>query len=133
MTFHPVTLGDDPIANIMDSTINCILAHDCNVFITYPNNDNGYKDIIKVINKWKKHEKVIVKRNLGAEVYYNAIDTSLFVIGLMKNGFAPFCLAFSNTRLATSGGINEPSAKCNQNRYCCSASPSVGEQKLSDA
>ncbi len=86
MTFHPVTLGDDPIANIMDSTINCILAHDCNVFITYPNNDNGYKDIIKVINKWKKHEKVIVKRNLGAEVYYNAIDTSLFVIGNSSSG-----------------------------------------------
>ena len=58
MTFHPVTVGKEPIANIMDSAINCIIDHDCGVLITYPNNDNGYIDIIKIIRKWGKHKKV---------------------------------------------------------------------------
>ncbi len=86
MTFHPVTVGKEPIANIMDSAINCIIDHDCGVLITYPNNDNGYIDIIKIIRKWGKHKKVIVKKNLGAKSYYDAIDASLFVIGNSSSG-----------------------------------------------
>ena len=41
MTFHPVTAVSEPIPNLMDSAIDYILQNDCNLLITYPNNDSG--------------------------------------------------------------------------------------------
>jgi len=92
MTFHPVTLGNEPTEILMDIAIDYIIKTDCNILITYPNNDNGYEAIIKVINKWKSHEKIKIKDNLGAESYYEALENSLFVIGNSSSGLieAPY-------------------------------------------
>ena len=92
MTFHPVTVGNEPIADIMNYAIDILLKNDRNVLITYPNNDTGYEKIIDVILEWKSNERVIVKESLGVKEYYSALENCLFVIGNSSSGLieAPY-------------------------------------------
>ena len=70
----------------MDTSISAILGRDVKLLITYPNNDDGSDDIIKVIEKWQDNPNVVVKKNLGSEYYYTAVDNALFVIGNSSSG-----------------------------------------------
>ena len=92
MTFHPVTRAKEPIAEIMNNSIKTLTTKKIKVMITYPNNDAGHKDIIKVINHWKKHPDVLVIKNLGADAYYAAINDCMFMIGNSSSGIieAPY-------------------------------------------
>ncbi len=86
MTFHPVTANVEPISELMETAIDSIVEHGCDILITYPNNDDGYESIIEVINKWKVKKEIKVVKSLGAEKYYEAIENSLFVIGNSSSG-----------------------------------------------
>lgn len=89
MTFHPETNGieaKNTIPEIMDGAIETIVDRGVNILISYPNNDDGSEAIIKVIKKWANNPLVIVRKNLGAEYYYAAVDNSLFVIGNSSSG-----------------------------------------------
>ena len=92
ITFHPVTLKNEPIDEIMQLCINKLIDINYNLLITYPNNDNGYKKIIKVISDWKKHRNVYIVKNLGVPAYYSAIHDCEFVIGNSSSGIieAPY-------------------------------------------
>lgn len=89
MTFHSETKGvlaKNTIPEVMDTSISAILGRDLKLLITYPNNDDGSDDIIKVIEKWQDNPNVVVKKNLGSEYYYTAVDNALFVIGNSSSG-----------------------------------------------
>lgn len=92
MTFHPVTQSEEAIDQAMDLSLKLITERGINVLITYPNNDPGYKSIIKVIEKWQNHDNVIVRKNLGAIGYYSALNSCEFVIGNSSSGLmeAPY-------------------------------------------
>lgn len=89
MTFHSETKGviaKNTIPEVMDVSIATILARGVNLLITYPNNDDGSETIIKVIEKWQDNPGVVVRKNLGSEYYYTAVDNALFVIGNSSSG-----------------------------------------------
>lgn len=86
MTFHPVTNSNENIALLMEYSIIKLLSLNLKVLITYPNNDVGVEKIIEVINKFSDNNRVIIKKNLGAEGYYSAIYNSKFVIGNSSSG-----------------------------------------------
>ncbi len=89
MTFHSETKGslsNNSIPEIMDACISELLSSGQRVLITYPNNDDGSEDIIKVINKWKSIPGIYVRQNLGARLYYVAVDNCSFVMGNSSSG-----------------------------------------------
>lgn len=89
MTFHSETKGflaKNSIPEVMDVSITTILKTGVKLLITYPNNDDGSEAIIKVIEKWQDNPNVVVRKNLGSEYYYTAVDNALFVIGNSSSG-----------------------------------------------
>ena len=89
MTFHSETKGiesKNTIPEVMDFAITTIIENGIRLLITYPNNDDGSDAIIRIIEKWQDNPNVIVKKNLGSEYYYTAVDNSLFVIGNSSSG-----------------------------------------------
>lgn len=89
MTFHSETKGvkaKNTIPEVMDVSIATILEKGIKLLITYPNNDDGSEAIIKVIEKWQDNPNVVVRKNLGSEYYYTAVDNALFVIGNSSSG-----------------------------------------------
>lgn len=92
MTFNSVTQFKEPIDKIMDAAIEHILNKGVKILITYPNNDAGSEAILNVIDKWKNNENIVVVKHLGAEKYYSALSSALFVIGNSSSGIveAPY-------------------------------------------
>ena len=92
MTFQPVTKSEEPIAALMDSSIKKILKYKVKVLVTYPNNDTGSEEIIKIIQRHQKNDNVIVSKSLGAAGYYTTLDNCSFVIGNSSSGIveAPY-------------------------------------------
>ena len=93
MTFHPVTMAKESIIDIMESVINFIFdLNTYSILITYPNNDDGYEEILKVIYKYEKYNSVKIVKSLGSERYYEAIQNCLFIIGNSSSGIieAPY-------------------------------------------
>ena len=89
MTFHSETKGvvaKNSIPEVMDIAISTILNGGVKLLITYPNNDDGSEAIIKVIEKWQSNPDVVVRKNLGSEYYYTAVDNALFIIGNSSSG-----------------------------------------------
>ncbi len=88
MTYHSETKNNsiNTIPAVMDVSIQSILEKGLNILVTYPNNDDGNSAIIDVINKWKDNPNIIVRKNLGVQLYYVAVDNSLFVVGNSSSG-----------------------------------------------
>lgn len=89
MTFHPETMikrQKNTISEVMDGAISTIIHTKTYILITYPNNDDGNEAIIDVIKKWENHPLIVVRKNLGSEYYYVAVDNSLFVVGNSSSG-----------------------------------------------
>ena len=89
MTFHSETKGvkaKNTIPEVMDLAIRTILKGNKKLLITYPNNDDGSEAIIKVIEEWQDNQDVVVRKNLGSDYYYTAVDNALFVIGNSSSG-----------------------------------------------
>lgn len=85
MTFHPETNRSAQdgcsVPEMMDIAIRYIVAQGDKVLITYPNNDEGAAEIISVINQWQNNPNVVVRQNLGVQLYYVAVDNAKYVIG----------------------------------------------------
>ncbi len=90
MTFHPVP--NENLPEVMGFSISKILEYDTKVLLTYTNIDEGYENILNVINKWHGNERVLISKNLGAVNYYAALKDCLFVIGNSSSGIteAPY-------------------------------------------
>jgi UDP-hydrolysing UDP-N-acetyl-D-glucosamine 2-epimerase len=89
MTFHSETMSEqqkNTIPEVMDTAIKTIVENGIHVLVTYPNNDDGSLDIIDIIKKWQDDPFIIVRKNLGAELYYVAVDNSMFVVGNSSSG-----------------------------------------------
>ncbi|MDY2642083.1 MAG: UDP-N-acetylglucosamine 2-epimerase [Mediterranea sp.] len=89
MTFHSetnTTGQKNTIPEVMDEAIKTIVENGTHLLLTYPNNDDGSDAIIRVIEKWQDNPLVVVRKNLGAELYYVAVDNSMFVVGNSSSG-----------------------------------------------
>ncbi len=118
MTYHSETKGikaKNTIAEVMDSSIATILEKDIKLLITYPNNDDGSEAIINVIEKWQDNPDVIVRKNLGSDYYYTAVDNSLFVIGNSSSGIIeiPYFQKYTINIGERQSGRNAPASVIN--------------------
>lgn len=92
VTFHPTTKKNEPIARILEASINKILEYGYHVVITAPNNDVGSRDILNVIHTFSGNPHVMYHEHLGAERYYAALYFCTFVLGNSSSGIieAPY-------------------------------------------
>ena len=96
VTYLPVSYLDNNTSNKKE--MNIILSalstfKDCNIFITYPNLDEGSEDIIKEIKKFKKINKNIkVFKTLGKERYLSILKHFDCLVGNSSSGIteAPY-------------------------------------------
>lgn len=113
MTFHSETKGfsaPNTISEVMEFSISAIISNGYNLLITYPNNDDGSENIIKVIDKWETDPHVFVRHNLGADLYYIAVDNSSFVIGNSSSGIieVPYFQKYTINIGSRQAGRNAP-------------------------
>jgi len=87
-----VTNAVEDIPMIMEKAIEMVISQNRKVLLTYPNNDDGCNDIIRIIDNWKGSDDVIVRKNLGTKLYYAALNDCEFVIGNSSSGIieAPY-------------------------------------------
>lgn len=113
MTFHSETVSDsvsNQIPEVMNSAIEKILSTNLKILVTYPNNDDGSEAIIEVIHKWEDNSNVIVRKNLGATLYYVAVDNCRYVIGNSSSGIieVPYFQKYTVNIGARQSGRNAP-------------------------
>ena len=91
MSFHPSLEDTRLIIEIMRNSIDFITQQNLGVFITYPNNDEGSKEIINYIESIKNQD-VYSAPHLGSTEYYQSMHDSEFVIGNSSSGIieAPY-------------------------------------------
>ncbi len=118
MTFHTETKGiktKNTIPEVMETSIGTILEKGIKLLITYPNNDDGSETIINVIERWQDNPNVIVRKNLGSEYYYTAVDNALFVIGNSSSGIIeiPYFQKYTVNIGERQSGRNAPASVIN--------------------
>ena len=118
MTFHSETMSErqkNTIPEVMDEAIRTISESGTMLLITYPNNDDGSEDIIRIIEKWQDNPFVIVKKNLGANLYYVACDNALFVVGNSSSGIIeiPYFQKYTVNVGTRQSGRNAPKSVVN--------------------
>lgn len=89
VTYHPVTVGDESSASTFNEIISALDAFpDFGVVITYPNSDNGGRDIISLIDLYAKSnpERVFVAASLGSVRYLSILKNASAVIGNSSSG-----------------------------------------------
>ncbi|MCM1028240.1 MAG: UDP-N-acetylglucosamine 2-epimerase [Pseudoflavonifractor sp.] len=89
VTLHPCTLADSPAATVCSALLQA-LDHfsDRQVIITYPNNDAGSEDIIRLIEDYGRKYPLRVKviRSLGRRRYHAALARAGAVVGNSSSG-----------------------------------------------
>ena len=89
VTYHPVTLADEPAEETFKNIIEALDTNsELKVIITYPNADTGGRKIIPIIEQYAaKHAKrVIVVPSLGQRRYLSAVKYATVVIGNSSSG-----------------------------------------------
>lgn len=89
VTYHPVSLAEEHTlevcTNLFDSVLN---STEMNLLITYPNADNGGRDLITYIedSKKKNSSRICVCPSLGHKLYASALAHCELVIGNSSSG-----------------------------------------------
>ncbi|UYU30729.1 UDP-N-acetylglucosamine 2-epimerase [Siccibacter colletis] len=89
VTYHPVTLGDEPptasFQALLDA-IDCFPEH--KIILTYPNADDGGRQIIPLLQKYAHDnpERVVAIPSLGQVRYLSAVKYADAVIGNSSSG-----------------------------------------------
>lgn len=124
VTYHPVTLANESPKRSFEALLDALDEFkDHKVIITYPNSDDGGRQIIPILEKYAKTqvERVYAIPSLGQLRYLSALKYSSMVIGNSSSGIieAPsFCVptinigSRQNGRLAANSVIN-----CQPNKY----------------
>jgi GDP/UDP-N,N'-diacetylbacillosamine 2-epimerase (hydrolysing) len=66
--------------------INALSTLNENIIFTYPNRDHGYKQIIDVLKKNEKLNKIKIIKNLGIHNYYQFLKYSHLMVGNSSSG-----------------------------------------------
>jgi UDP-hydrolysing UDP-N-acetyl-D-glucosamine 2-epimerase len=89
ITYHSVTLGDEKAA-LTFKTLLSVLDEwsDYQVLITFPNADDGGRQLISLIENYAKKnpQRVLAVKSLGQQRYFSAVKHSAGVIGNSSSG-----------------------------------------------
>ncbi len=87
MTQHPVTTEKHMVSNQIEETLSAIAKLGVQTIISYPNSDNGGREIIKVIEKYReKYDFLKVFKNLSQVEYLSLLNTADVMIGNSSSG-----------------------------------------------
>lgn len=89
VTYHPVTLGSEPPKSSFQSLLDALDGFpDYQVILTYPNADDGGRQLIPMLETYAKEraERVIAIPSLGQIRYLSAIKHAAAVIGNSSSG-----------------------------------------------
>lgn len=89
VTYHPVTLSNEPAAESFNEILGALdkfKGHQ--IIITYPNADDGGRQIIPLIEKYAEKNKgrVLAIRSMGQKRYLSAVKYASAVIGNSSSG-----------------------------------------------
>jgi UDP-N-acetylglucosamine 2-epimerase (non-hydrolysing) len=102
VTYHPVTLADEPVEATFQAILDSIDAFpQYQVILTYPNADNGSRRIIKMIGDYaaENPKRVLAIPSLGQDRYFSAVKHASVVIGNSSSGIIEvpsFCVPTVN-------------------------------------
>ena len=89
VTYHPVTLGDEPPEQSFQILLKALDEYsEYQVIITYPNADNGGREIISLIEAYAKNQpdRVLAVPSLGYKRYLSIVKNAKAVIGNSSSG-----------------------------------------------
>lgn len=87
MTQHPVTTERDLVEWQVRQTLEAIVEMKIQTIISYPNSDNGGREIIKVIEEYRaKYDFLKVFKNLSQVEYLSLLNTADAMIGNSSSG-----------------------------------------------
>lgn len=89
VTYHPVTLADEPAIETFNALLTSLEQFpQHNVIITYPNADNGSREIISLIQDYARQAKgkVLAIASLGQVRYLSCVKYATAVIGNSSSG-----------------------------------------------
>ncbi|WP_198780557.1 UDP-N-acetylglucosamine 2-epimerase [Shewanella putrefaciens] len=89
VTYHPVTLADEPAIETFNALLTSLEQFpQHNVIITYPNADNGSREIISLIQDYARQAKgkVLAIASLGQLRYLSCVKYATAVIGNSSSG-----------------------------------------------
>lgn len=89
VTYHPVTLGDEPPTASFIALLNALDEFDdYQVILTYPNADDGGRQIIPLLEEYarKQPRRVLAIPSLGQVRYLSAVKHATAVIGNSSSG-----------------------------------------------
>ncbi|KEH98042.1 UDP-N-acetylglucosamine 2-epimerase [Clostridium massiliodielmoense] len=87
MTQHPVTTEKHMVSNQIEETLSAVAKIGIQTVISYPNSDNGGREIIKVIEKYReKYNFLKVFKNLSQVEYLSLLNTADVMIGNSSSG-----------------------------------------------
>jgi GDP/UDP-N,N'-diacetylbacillosamine 2-epimerase (hydrolysing) len=100
VTYHPVTLGNEPQEKQIDNLLAALDRFDAHIIFTYPNADSGSRQIIEKINDFKlSRPNVHVFLSLGQLNYLSLMKCSDAMVGNSSSGILEspfFCLPVVN-------------------------------------
>lgn len=87
MTLHPVTTERDLVKWQIEQTLDAIVECGVQTIISYPNSDNGGREIIKVIEEYRaKYNFLKVFKNLTQVEYLSLLNIADIMIGNSSSG-----------------------------------------------
>lgn len=100
VTFHPVTLDEEPVGKQVKELLQAMDEHDLNYIITKANADAGGNLINTMLEEYATtHKNVCLVDSLGSKKYLSALKYAVMVIGNSSSGLseAPsFCIPTVN-------------------------------------
>ncbi|ALU43235.1 UDP-N-acetylglucosamine 2-epimerase [Pseudoalteromonas rubra] len=89
VTYHPVTLGEEPPEESFNAILAALDAYpDHQVILTYPNADDGGRKIIPILEQYAQanSERVFAIPSLGQQRYLSTVKHASAVIGNSSSG-----------------------------------------------
>ncbi|MBW9171009.1 UDP-N-acetylglucosamine 2-epimerase [Clostridium estertheticum] len=87
LTQHPVTTERDMVECQIRETLDAVVELGYQTIVSYPNSDNGGREIIKVIEEYRaKYPFLKVFRNLSQVEYLSFLDIAAVMIGNSSSG-----------------------------------------------
>lgn len=89
VTYHPVTLADEPATKSFNSLLSALNQFpDLKVIITYPNADDGGREIIPLLEEYAHNNpnRVLAIPSLGQQRYLSAVKHAAAVVGNSSSG-----------------------------------------------
>lgn len=86
LIFHPIPKERETTALIFENILNSLEEKNIQTFVSYPNIDPGNKDIVEVIERYKKNNNFKFYKNLPRNIFVSLYKNAQLIIGNSSSG-----------------------------------------------